>query len=39
MLYADLNGLKEINDTWGHQEGDLALIDMANILRATYRGI
>jgi diguanylate cyclase (GGDEF)-like protein/PAS domain S-box-containing protein len=37
MLYADLDGLKEINDSWGHQEGDLALIDIANILRATYR--
>ena len=37
MLYADVDGLKKINDTWGHQEGDLALIDMANILRATYR--
>ena len=37
MLYVDLNGLKKINDTWGHQEGDLALIDMANILGATFR--
>jgi len=37
ILYADLDGLKEINDTWGHQEGDLALVDAANILRATYR--
>jgi diguanylate cyclase (GGDEF)-like protein/PAS domain S-box-containing protein len=37
MLYADLNGLKKINDTWGHQEGDLALIDIANILGATFR--
>lgn len=37
MLYADVDGLKEINDTWGHQEGDAALIDMANILKTTYR--
>jgi diguanylate cyclase (GGDEF)-like protein/PAS domain S-box-containing protein len=37
ILYADLDELKKINDTWGHQEGDLALIDMANIFRATYR--
>lgn len=37
MLYADLDGLKKINDTWGHKEGDLALIDMASILSATYR--
>lgn len=37
MLYADLDGLKEINDTWGHQEGDLALVDIANIFRAAFR--
>jgi diguanylate cyclase (GGDEF)-like protein/PAS domain S-box-containing protein len=37
ILFADLDGLKGINDTWGHQEGDLALIAMANILRTTYR--
>jgi len=37
MLYVDLNEMKTINDTWGHKEGDLALIEMANILSATYR--
>ncbi|MFH1015033.1 MAG: diguanylate cyclase, partial [Nitrospirota bacterium] len=37
MLYADMDNLKVINDTWGHQEGDRALIDTANIFRATYR--
>lgn len=37
MLYADLDGLKEINDTLGHKEGDRALIDIADILTATYR--
>lgn len=37
MLYADLDGLKAINDTMGHQEGDMALVDTANILKATYR--
>jgi len=37
MLYADLDKLKEINDTFGHQEGDLAIKDTANIFRATYR--
>ena len=37
MLYADLDGLKEINDTYGHQEGDKALIEIANILKETYR--
>jgi diguanylate cyclase (GGDEF)-like protein/PAS domain S-box-containing protein len=37
MLYADLDGLKEINDTWGHQAGDLMLVETANILKSTYR--
>ncbi|HWR57459.1 MAG TPA: GGDEF domain-containing protein [Thermodesulfovibrionales bacterium] len=37
MLYADLDGLKEINDTLGHSEGDVALVAAARILRNTYR--
>jgi diguanylate cyclase (GGDEF)-like protein len=37
MLYADLDHLKIINDTLGHQEGDRALIETANILRKNYR--
>jgi diguanylate cyclase (GGDEF)-like protein len=37
MLYADLDNLKAINDTYGHQEGDLALIEIAKILRNTFR--
>jgi diguanylate cyclase (GGDEF)-like protein/PAS domain S-box-containing protein len=37
MLYGDLDDLKGINDTLGHKEGDNALIDFANILKATYR--
>lgn len=37
MLYADLDGLKAINDNLGHQQGDTALIDTAKILRATFR--
>lgn len=37
MLYGDIDGLKEINDKWGHSEGDSALIDMAGILIKTYR--
>ena len=38
MLYCDLDGLKGINDVLGHQKGDWALIDTANILRETFRG-
>jgi two-component system cell cycle response regulator len=37
MLYADLDGLKEINDTFGHREGDVAIIRTAEILRRTFR--
>ena len=37
MLYADLDNLKEINDTFGHKEGDRALIETANILKRNYR--
>jgi diguanylate cyclase (GGDEF)-like protein/PAS domain S-box-containing protein len=37
FLYADLDGLKTINDTFGHQEGDLALVEAAHILREVFR--
>jgi diguanylate cyclase (GGDEF)-like protein len=37
MLYADLDGLKIINDTCGHKAGDLALIELANLLKENYR--
>jgi diguanylate cyclase (GGDEF)-like protein/PAS domain S-box-containing protein len=37
LLFIDLDGLKWINDNHGHTEGDLALIDTANILRETFR--
>jgi diguanylate cyclase (GGDEF)-like protein len=37
MITADLDGLKAINDTMGHKEGDVALIDTANILREVFR--
>jgi diguanylate cyclase (GGDEF)-like protein len=37
LLYADLDELKAINDKFGHQEGDTALIETANILRKNYR--
>jgi len=37
ILYADLDDLKVINDTFGHQEGDRAIIETAEVLRETFR--
>ncbi|HWR58926.1 MAG TPA: GGDEF domain-containing protein [Thermodesulfovibrionales bacterium] len=37
ILYADLDNLKAINDNFGHREGDRALVDIAKILRETFR--
>ena len=37
LLYCDVDGLKKINDSYGHQEGDLALIRAADALERTFR--
>ena len=37
LLYLDLNNMKEINDRFSHQQGDLALKDMAYLLKKTFR--
>lgn len=37
LIYADVNGLKEINDKFGHEAGDAALLDFANRVRRSVR--
>lgn len=37
LFFLDLDRLKQINDSFGHLEGDLALIHTAEILRETFR--
>jgi two-component system, cell cycle response regulator len=37
LLYADLDDLKEINDTYGHKEGDLLISETAKLLTKSYR--
>ncbi|MBR5348020.1 MAG: GGDEF domain-containing protein [Lachnospiraceae bacterium] len=36
VVFADLNGLKNVNDEEGHVAGDQLLKDAADVLRATY---
>ncbi len=38
LLYGDLDHLKEINDTWGHAEGNFAIKTCADILKSCIRG-
>lgn len=37
LIYADMDALKQINDTFGHNEGSLAIANTAKILRQTFR--
>lgn len=37
LFYMDLDGLKQVNDAYGHETGDALLRDAARVLRATFR--
>lgn len=37
LIFGDLNNMKGINDTFGHKEGDQALVDTSRILKETFR--
>jgi diguanylate cyclase (GGDEF)-like protein len=37
LLFADLDGMKWINDNLGHHEGDKALKEIADVFRKTFR--
>lgn len=37
MVFVDLDRFKQINDVHGHDEGDRALVDTANVLLSTFR--
>jgi diguanylate cyclase (GGDEF)-like protein len=37
LFFFDLNGMKQINDQFGHEEGDRALRETAEVLRAAFR--
>jgi diguanylate cyclase (GGDEF)-like protein len=37
LFFVDLNGMKQINDNLGHEEGDRALNETADVLREAFR--
>jgi diguanylate cyclase (GGDEF)-like protein len=38
LIVADLNGLKQVNDSLGHQAGDQLILQTAALLRGAFRG-
>lgn len=37
LIFIDLDGLKQINDRWGHEAGDGAIAAVGHLLRETFR--
>ena len=37
IFFADMDGLKKINDTWGHEMGDKAIMLQARVLKDIFR--
>ena len=37
LFFIDLDGLKKLNDVYGHEAGDLAIIAAAQVLKAAFR--
>jgi len=37
VAFMDLDGLKQVNDTFGHQEGNRALVEAGEVLRDSFR--
>jgi len=37
IMFMDLNGMKIINDTYGHEMGDTVLVSVAQVMRNTFR--
>jgi diguanylate cyclase (GGDEF)-like protein/PAS domain S-box-containing protein len=37
IVYGDINGLKSVNDRYGHQEGDRLLCEVARIIKICFR--
>jgi len=37
FIFLDMDGLKKINDSFGHTEGDIAILSMSNILKKCFR--